>query len=114
DQAVSRHPSLGERLVDIFHCGSNDLLIGWIIIIPKGRHIRLEHDINVTTRRADMNTSIFGAGNMASGLAGLFAAAGHSVTVASRDPAKARTVAAELGGGIEAGSFADAANSAEA
>lgn len=60
-----------------------------------------------------MNISIFGTGNMASGLAVLFAKAGHSVTVASRDEEKARTVAAELGQGIEAGSFANAAASAE-
>ena len=61
-----------------------------------------------------MNISIFGTGNMASGLAVLFAKAGHRVTVASRDETKARTVAAELGNGIDAASFADAAGTAEA
>ena len=61
-----------------------------------------------------MNISIFGTGNMASGLAVLFARAGHSVTVASRDETKARTVAAELGNGVRGASFADAAASAEA
>lgn len=61
-----------------------------------------------------MNLSIFGTGNMASGLARLFAKAGHRVTLASRDPAKAQAVAAELGDDIQAGSFADAAATAEA
>ena len=60
-----------------------------------------------------MNISIFGTGNMASGLAVLFAKAGHSVTIASRDETKARTVAAELGNTIAAGSFADAAAASE-
>lgn len=61
-----------------------------------------------------MNISIFGTGNMASGLAVLFAKAGHTVSVSSRDEAKAKAVAAELGNGISASSFADAANAAEA
>jgi len=61
-----------------------------------------------------MNISIFGTGNMASGLAVLFAKAGHHVTVASRDETKARSVAAELGNGIGSGSFNDAAGAAEA
>lgn len=61
-----------------------------------------------------MNISIFGTGNMAGGLTTLFAKAGHRVTVASRDEAKARSVAAALGGGITAGSFADAAATADA
>lgn len=60
-----------------------------------------------------MNVSIFGTGNMASGLAVLFAGAGNQVTVASRDEAKARSVAAGLGNGIAGGSFADAASDAE-
>lgn len=60
-----------------------------------------------------MNISIFGTGNMASGLAILFAKAGHAVTIASRDEDKARTVAAELGNAISAGSFADAAAASE-
>ena len=60
-----------------------------------------------------MNISIFGTGNMASGLAVLFAKAGHSITIASRDETKARTVAAELGNTIAAGSFADAAAASE-
>lgn len=61
-----------------------------------------------------MNISIFGTGNMASGLAVLFAKAGHTVSVSSRDEAKAKAVAAELGNGISASSFADAASAAEA
>lgn len=61
-----------------------------------------------------MNISIFGTGNMASGLAVLFAKSGHTVTMASRDVAKARSVAAELGAGITASSFAEAAAGAEA
>lgn len=60
-----------------------------------------------------MNISIFGTGNMAGGLASLFAKAGHSVTLASRDPAKAQAAAAGLDNGIKAGSFADAADTAE-
>lgn len=61
-----------------------------------------------------MKISVFGTGNMASGLAVLFAKAGHTVTVSSRDEAKAKAVAAELGNDISASSFADAANAAEA
>ena len=60
-----------------------------------------------------MNISIFGTGNMASGLAALFAKANHQVTLASRDAEKARSVAAGLSNGIEAASFADAADTAE-
>ena len=60
-----------------------------------------------------MNISIFGTGNMASGLAVILAKAGNSVTLASRDVAKARSVAAELGNNIAAGSFADAADTAD-
>lgn len=61
-----------------------------------------------------MNISIFGTGNMARGLAVILAGAGNTVTLASRDVAKARSVAAELGNNIGAGSFADAADAAEA
>lgn len=56
-----------------------------------------------------MNISILGTDNMASGLAILFAKGGHKVTLAARDPSKARSVATELGNGIQAGAFADAA-----
>jgi NADPH-dependent F420 reductase len=61
----------------------------------------------------DMNIAIFGIGNMASGLATLFAKAGHQVTLAARDEAKAQSVAAGLGNGIAAASFADAAAGSE-
>ncbi len=57
-----------------------------------------------------MNISILGTGNMASGLAVLFAKGGHQVTLASRDPSKARSVATELGNTIQAGAIADAAS----
>lgn len=60
-----------------------------------------------------MNISIFGTGNMASGLAALFAGAGHKITIASRDPAKARDAAAALGHDVTAASFAEAADKAE-
>jgi len=60
-----------------------------------------------------MSISIFGTGSMATGLAVLFAKANHRVTLASRDVAKARSVAADLGNGIGASSFADAAATAD-
>lgn len=56
-----------------------------------------------------MQISVLGTGNMASGLATLFAGAGHEVTISGRDAAKAESVAATLGNGIKAASFADAA-----
>jgi NADPH-dependent F420 reductase len=61
-----------------------------------------------------MNISIFGTGNMARGLAVLFARAGHRIVLSSRDEAKARNVATELGNGIQAVSFAGAAGAADA
>ena len=60
-----------------------------------------------------MKISILGTGNMARGLAVRFAAAGHGVTLAARDPAKARAIAADLGQAIRAGTLADAADAAE-
>lgn len=56
-----------------------------------------------------MKVSILGTGNMARGLAVLFAKAGHVVTVASRDPTKAQSVAAELGNAVKGSGLADAA-----
>ena len=53
-----------------------------------------------------MNISILGTGNMASSLAILFANGGHRVTLASRDPSKARSAATELGNDIQARAFA--------
>lgn len=61
-----------------------------------------------------MNIAIFGTGNMASGLAALFDKAGHNITLASREPVKAQTVAAKLGTGIGVSSLADAAGAADA
>ncbi|MFC4352170.1 NADPH-dependent F420 reductase [Fodinicurvata halophila] len=60
-----------------------------------------------------MNISILGTGNMASGLAVLFAKGGHHVTLASRDPSQARSVATELGNNIQGGPLDSATNSAE-
>lgn len=60
-----------------------------------------------------MNISILGTGNMASGLAVLFAKSGQTVTLAARDLTKAQGVAAELGHGITADTFVQAAASAE-
>jgi NADPH-dependent F420 reductase len=60
-----------------------------------------------------MNIAILGTGTMASGLASLFANAGHEVALASRDDGKAQAVAAQLGNGITAAPFAAAAAPAE-
>jgi NADPH-dependent F420 reductase len=60
-----------------------------------------------------MNISILGTGNMATGLAALFAKAGHTVTLGSRDADKATTVAGKLGNGIVGAALADAAGRAD-
>lgn len=60
-----------------------------------------------------MNISIIGTGNMAKGLAARFANAGHSVTIAGRDSAKAEAAAKETGRGAAAASIAEAARTAE-
>ncbi|NGZ86386.1 NADPH-dependent F420 reductase [Duganella aceris] len=49
--------------------------------------------------------SIIGAGGMAAALAGLAAKAGHSVEVITRDAAKARALAAQVGAGATTGDF---------
>jgi len=49
--------------------------------------------------------SIIGAGGMAAAIAGLAAKAGHSVEVISRDAAKARVLAEQVGAGATAGTF---------
>lgn len=49
--------------------------------------------------------SIIGAGSMAAALAGLAARAGHTVEVMSRDAAKARTLAGQVGAGATTGTF---------
>ena len=56
-----------------------------------------------------MNISILGTGNMATGLAVLFAKAGHTVTLGSRDAEKAKAVANTVGNGIVGADLADAA-----
>ena len=60
-----------------------------------------------------MSISIIGAGNMAKGLATRFANAGHPVTLASRDEAKADAAAREVGNGVSSASLASAAQSAD-
>ena len=59
-----------------------------------------------------MNISILGTGNMATGLAVLFTKAGHTVTLGSRDPDKAKAVAHEIGSGIVGVALAEAAGRA--
>lgn len=56
-----------------------------------------------------MSISIIGAGNMAKGLAARFTSAGHSVTLASRDEAKADAAARGVGNGVSSASLASAA-----
>ena len=60
-----------------------------------------------------MNISILGTGNMATGLAVLFAKAGHTVTLGSRDAEKAKAVASKSGNGIVGAELADAAGKAD-
>lgn len=60
-----------------------------------------------------MSISIIGAGNMAKGLATRFANAGHLVTLASRDKAKAEAVARDVGNGVSSAPLASAAQSAD-
>lgn len=57
-----------------------------------------------------MNITVLGTGNMAKGLAALFARAGHTVTLGSREAARAEAVAAELGHGIAGADIPTAAN----
>jgi 8-hydroxy-5-deazaflavin:NADPH oxidoreductase len=53
-----------------------------------------------------MNTiSIIGSGGMAAAIGGLAAKAGHTVEVMSRDAAKARALAAQIGDGATTGTF---------
>ncbi|MBX5165334.1 MULTISPECIES: NADPH-dependent F420 reductase [unclassified Rhizobium] len=49
--------------------------------------------------------SIIGSGSMAAAIGGLAAKAGHSVEVTSRDAAKARALAAQIGAGATTGTF---------
>jgi predicted dinucleotide-binding enzyme len=54
------------------------------------------------------SVSVIGLGSMARALAGRALAGGNSVEVVGRDEAKARALAAELGGGATAGTFGTA------
>ena len=60
-----------------------------------------------------MNISILGTGNMATGLAMLFAKAGHTVTLGSRDAEKAKAVAGKIGNGIIGATLVEAASKAD-
>lgn len=60
-----------------------------------------------------MNISIIGTGNMAKGLATVFAQAGHSVILANRDVTKAKAVAAEVGDNVSAAGIRDAVASGD-
>src|ERR1700730_16775383 len=58
------------------------------------------------TRRLHMSTiSIIGTGGMAAAIGGLAAKAGHTVEVMSRDAAKARALAQQVGAGATTGTF---------
>src|ERR1700677_748226 len=58
------------------------------------------------TRRLHMSTiSIIGSGGMAAAIGGLAAKAGHTVEVMSRDAAKARALAKQVGAGATTGTF---------
>jgi hypothetical protein len=60
-----------------------------------------------------MNISILGTGNMAKGLAGVFAAAGYSVVLGSRDAARAANVAREVGASVAGADLKTAAERAD-
>ncbi len=60
-----------------------------------------------------MSIAILGSGNMAKGLAGLFANAGYEVILGSRDPSKARTAVASLGAKVRATDVESAAASSD-
>src|SRR5476649_1788651 len=58
------------------------------------------------TRRLHMSTiSIIGTGGMAAAIGGLAAKAGYTVEVTSRDAAKARALAEQVGAGATTGTF---------
>lgn len=52
--------------------------------------------------------SIIGSGSMAAAIGGLAAKAGHTVEVMTRDPAKARALADQLGAGVTTGTYGEA------
>jgi len=55
-----------------------------------------------------MNIGIIGTGRMGTGLAALWAARGHTIMISSRDPARARHVAAAISHDMQGGSLAGA------
>ena len=60
-----------------------------------------------------MSIAILGSGNMARGLAGLFANAGYEVILGSRDPSKAQAAVASLGARVRAADVKTAAASSD-
>jgi predicted dinucleotide-binding enzyme len=62
-------------------------------------HHRLSKELHMST------ISIIGSGSMAAAIAGLAAQAGHTIEVMSRDAAKARTLAGQVGARATAGTF---------
>ena len=60
-----------------------------------------------------MSITILGAGNMANGLAGLFAKSGYEVVLGSRDPSKAQAAVASLGAKVRATDVRTAAAASE-
>jgi NADPH-dependent F420 reductase len=64
-------------------------------------------------KESTMSIAILGSGNMAKGLAGLFANAGYDVVLGSRDPSKAQAAAAALGAKVKAADVKTAAASSE-
>jgi NADPH-dependent F420 reductase len=60
-----------------------------------------------------MKVAIIGTGNMATGLASAWAAAGHTVSIGARDPAKAAALADKVGHGAVGGGVAAAAQLAD-
>jgi len=60
-----------------------------------------------------MKVAIIGTGNMGTGLASVFATAGHEVSIGARDPAKAAALADRIGHGAVGGGIAAAAKLAD-
>jgi 8-hydroxy-5-deazaflavin:NADPH oxidoreductase len=60
-----------------------------------------------------MNIAIIGTGNMAAGLASVWAAAGHAIRIGARDLSKASALAEKVGHGCFGGGIADAVQRAD-
>lgn len=60
-----------------------------------------------------MRIGIVGTGRMATGLGSGWAATGHRVTFGSREPARARTLAAAIGNGADGGTIEESARYAD-